>query len=126
MLKSNRQVGRGECGVDHVNGSCNVSDVSRAVRVDVELELTRGSQVGIEELGKVQIDGAEQEKRHGRIAGGWNRPLELQIGVGTVDRRALHADGSVFVVDVNGSDGSELHGIAVSELENRDRDVRFE
>ena len=91
VLKSNRQVGRGECGVDHVDGSCDVRTVSCAVRVDVELELTGGSQVGIEKLGKVQIDGAEQEKRHRRVAGGWNRPLELQIGVGTVDRRALHA-----------------------------------
>ena len=74
----------------------------------------------------MQIDSAEQEKRHRRIARRWNRSLELQIGVGAANRRALHVDDLVLVVDANGSGGGELHGIAVSELENRDRDVCFE
>src|ERR1700739_836854 len=125
MLQSNGQIGRGQCRVDNVDGSSDVWTVSSAVRVDVEFELTRGPQVRIEELGKVQIYGAEQETGHRCVARRWNSPLELQIGIGTADRRTLHADDLVLVVDVNGRGCSELHSIAVSELENRNRDVRF-
>ncbi len=126
VLQAYRQVGRDHRGIDDVDGAGDVWTVRGAVGVDVELELTGSPQVGIEELRKVQIDGAEKEKRHWRVARRGNGSLELQIGVGAADRRALHVDDLVLVIDVNGRGGSELHGVAIGQLEHRDGDVRFE
>ena len=91
MLQPHRQVVRSKTRIHNIDLSCKIRTARRAMGIDVELQLPRASDIRI-----------EQHQRHRSIAAGRNAPLKLQVRVRSVDRRALHVDHPILVVDVYG------------------------
>ena len=79
VLQADWNICRGHGGIDHIDGSGEIGAARCAVRIDVEFDLARSAQVGIEELGQMKVDRAEKQHRHGCIAGGGNGALEFKI-----------------------------------------------